>query len=207
MSADIAELASLHDTLARRLKEYEQATGELPPVEVLNEIRYALRAALELLAVKEGLIPEGGSSEAELSVRILHALKCSYHDLVDGLVILIPEIIDGFRQRFPESAYDVIGERMIRILQDVRQAQTLIAESRGKPAARQSIYDQQLYDEWFAKLLEHVRFLKEAGPVIAQRENAKDRATRRERSINMKNAIAVGVVIMVIGVALGYFIR
>ena len=203
MSVDIAELTSLHDTLARRLKEYEQATGELPPVEVLNEIRYALRAALELLAVKEGLTPAGDSSEAELSVRILHALKCGYHDLVDGLVILIPGIIDGLRQSFPESAYDVIGERMIRIRQDVRQAETLIAESRGKPAARQSIYDQKLYDEWFAKLLEHIRFLKEAGPVIAQREDTKDRAIRRERLIN----IAVGVVMMMIGVALGYFIR
>ena len=207
MSVDITELTNLHDTFARRLKEYEQATGEFPPVEVLNEIRYALRAALELLAVKDGLIPEGGSSEAELSVRILHALKCGYHDLVDGLVILIPEIIDGFIQSFPESAYDVIGEQMIRIRNDVRQAQALIAESRGKPAARQSIYDQKLYDEWFAKLLEHLRFLKEAGPVIAQRENAKDQAIRRERLINMKNAIAVGVVTMMIGVALGYFIR
>ena len=59
MSVDITELTSLHDTFARRLKEYEQATGEFPPVEVLNEIRYALRAALELLAVKDGLIPEG----------------------------------------------------------------------------------------------------------------------------------------------------
>ena len=108
-----------------------------------------------MLAVKDRLIPEGDSSEAELSVRILHALKCSYHDLVDGLVILIPEIIDGFIQSFPESAYDVIGEQMIRIHKDVRQAQALIAESRGKPAARQSIYDQKLYDEWFAKLLEH----------------------------------------------------
>ena len=207
MSVDIAELTSLHDTLARRLKEYEQATGELPPVEVLNEIRYALRAALELLAIKEGLTPAGDSSEAELSVRILHALKCGYHDLVDGLVILIPGIIDGLRQSFPESAYDVIGERMIRIRQDVRQAETLIAESRGKPAARQSIYDQKLYDEWFAKLLEHIRFLKEAGPVIAQRETAKDRAIRRERSINMKNTIVVGLVMMMIGVALGYLIR
>lgn len=207
MSVDIAKLTSLHDALARRLKEYEQATGEFPPVEVLNEARYALRAALELLAVKEGPIPEGSPSEAELSARILHALTCGYHDLVDGLVILIPGIIDGLRQSFPESTYDVIGERMIRILQDVRQAQALIVESRGNPAARQSIYDQKLYDEWFAKLLEHVRFLKEAGPVIAQRENAKDQATRRERSINMKNAIVVGVVIMVIGVALGYFIR
>ena len=203
MSVDITELTSLHDALARRLKEYEQATGEFPPVEVLNETRYALRAALELLAVKEGSIPEGGSSEAELSARILHALKCGYHDLVDGLVILIPGIIDGLRQSFPESVYDAIGEELIRIQKDVRQAQALIAESRGKPAARQSIYDQKLYDEWFAKLLEHIRFLKEAGPVIAQRENAKDRAIRRERLIN----VAVGVVTMMIGVALGYFIR
>lgn len=75
MSVDITELANLHNAFARRLKEYEQATGEFPPVEVLNESRYALRAALELLAVKEGLVPEGDSSEAELSVRILHALK------------------------------------------------------------------------------------------------------------------------------------
>lgn len=203
MSVDITELTSLHNALARRLKEYEQATGELPPVEVLNETRYALRAALELLAVKEGSIPEGGSSEAELSARILHALKCGYHDLVDGLVILIPGIIDGLRQSFPESVYDAIGEELIRIQKDIRQAQALIAESRGKPAERQSIYDQKLYDEWFAKLLEHIRFLKEAGPVIAQRENAEDRAIRRERLIN----VAVGVVTMMIGVALGYFIR
>lgn len=203
MSVDITELTSLHNALARRLKEYEQATGEFPPVEVLNEIRYALRAALELLAVKEGPIPEDDSSEAELSARILHALKCGYHDLIDGLVILIPGIIDGLRQNFPESAYDVIGEELIQIQKDVRQAQALIAESRGKPAERQSIYDRKLYDEWFAKLLEHVRFLKEAGPDIARHENAKDRATRRERAIN----VAVGLVTMMIGVALGYFIR
>ena len=203
MSVDISELTSLHNALARRLKEYEQATGEFPPVEVLNEIRYALRAALELLAVKEGLIQEGDASEAELSVRILHALKCGYHDLVDGLVIFIPGIIDGLRQRFPESAYDVIGEQVIRIQKDIRQAQSLIVESRGEPDARQSIYDQKLYDEWFAKLLEHIRFLKEAGPVIAQHENAKDQANRRERLIN----IVIGVVIMMIGVALGYCIR
>ena len=207
MSVDVTELTSLHNALARRLKEYEQATGELPPVEVLNEIRYALRAALELLAVKEGPIPEDDSSEAELSARILHALKCGYHDLIDGLVILIPGIIDGLRQSFPESTYDVIGKELIQIQKDVRQAQALIAESRGKPAERQSIYDRKLYDEEFAKLLEHVRFLKEAGPVIAQHENAKDQATRRERAINMKNTIAVGLVTMMIGVALGYFIR
>ena len=139
MSLDVTELTSLHDALARRLKEYEQATGEFPPVEVLNEIRYALRAALELLTLKEGPIPEDDSSEAELSARILHALKCGYHDLIDGLVILIPGIIDGLRQSFPESAYDVIGEELIRIQKDVSSGP---GTDRGIPrqACRTSIH-------------------------------------------------------------------
>ena len=75
-------------------------------------------------------------------------------------------------------------------------------ESRGNPAARHSTYV-HIYDEWFAKLLKHVRFLKKAGSVIAERENAKDRAIIQERLFN----IVIGVVMMMIGVALGYCIR
>lgn len=203
MPVDIVEITNLHNLFCKRLKEYEQATDEFPPIEVLNEIRYALRAALELLAAKEGLTsPEGDSSEDELAVRILHGLKCGYHDLVDGLVISIPEIMDGLRQSFPESTYDVIGEQMVRINSDVRQVQKLIAESRGNPVARRSIYV-QVYDEWFAKLLKHLQFLKASGPVIAQHENVKYKAKIRWLLITA----AVGVVTMIVGVALGYYIR
>ena len=46
---DTAQLTAIHNSLAKRIKLYEQRTGEFPPVDVLNEMRYGFRAALELL--------------------------------------------------------------------------------------------------------------------------------------------------------------
>lgn len=210
MPVDITELTNLHNAFEKRLKEYQQATNEFPPIEVLNEIRYAFRAALELCAAKEGLTPrEGDSSEDELIVRILHALKCGYHDLVDGLAISIPKIIDELRRSFPESTYDVIGKEMIQINIDVRQVEALVANSRGNPAERRSIYV-KVYDEWFAKLLKHLQFLKESGLVIAQREKEKDKAEKERRKAEQRRQwinVAIGVVIMIVGVVLGYYIQ
>ena len=51
---DVAEFARLHDVLAKYFKEYEQEVGCLRPVEVLNELRYALRASIELLNLQAG---------------------------------------------------------------------------------------------------------------------------------------------------------
>ena len=50
---DIGQLAQIHHDLAERIKRYEQRTGESPPVEVLDEIRYGFRAALELLEERD----------------------------------------------------------------------------------------------------------------------------------------------------------
>ena len=47
---DVRDLAAQHNALAERFKLYEQRVGELPAVEVLNELRYALRAAVEFIA-------------------------------------------------------------------------------------------------------------------------------------------------------------
>lgn len=47
------DLAAQHNALAERFKLYEQRVGQLPPVEVLNELRYALRAAIELIALRD----------------------------------------------------------------------------------------------------------------------------------------------------------
>ena len=193
------EISDLHDALAQRLKEYEQATGESPPLEVLNEMRYALRAAIELLALGDGATEEGSPKKIELDARILHALKCGYHDLIDGLVIVIPRILDGLTEDFPESTYTVIGEQVVRIRRDVRQAENLIARSRGKPTARRDIYDSDLYDEWFAKLLEHLRFLKDAKPDIVQMENSRRRTVRRIRW----EQIVIAVIGLLTGVVLG----
>ena len=45
---NVRDLAAQHDVLAKRFKLYEQRVGQLPPVEVLNELRYALRAAIRV---------------------------------------------------------------------------------------------------------------------------------------------------------------
>lgn len=80
----VRSLVAQHNALAERFKLYEQQVGELPPVEVLNELRYALRAAIEFISQRDA--PRDHTErERELLARMDHALKCGYHDLIDGL--------------------------------------------------------------------------------------------------------------------------
>ena len=46
---NVRDLAAQHNALAARFMLYEQRAGQLPPVEVLNELRYALRVAVEFI--------------------------------------------------------------------------------------------------------------------------------------------------------------
>jgi len=73
------ELIDLHDELACRLKEYEHRAGKCPPIDVLNELRYAFRGVIELHSETK--------SVEEANQHIGHALRCAYHDLVDGILI------------------------------------------------------------------------------------------------------------------------
>lgn len=155
---DIAEFARLHDVLAKHFKEYEQEVGRLPPVDVLNELRYALRASIELLNLQAGPQSEKGT---ELKARIHHALLCAYHDSVDGLVRSIPRFLDDLRLKFPKSSREVAGPRMIEIMTHVKSAEREIAEARGKPDTRHQIYE-RLYSKWFDALLGEYAFLREA---------------------------------------------
>ena len=160
---DVAEFARLHDVLAKHFKEYEQQVGRLPPIEVLNELRYALRASIELL----NLHGEPESSKGiELKARIHHALLCAYHDLVDGLVISIPRMLDELRLQFPKSSREVAGPRLIEIMTHVKSAEQEIAEARGRPELRHQTYE-NLYSKWFDELLGDYAFLREAQSEIA----------------------------------------
>ena len=67
---DVRDLAAQHNALAERFKLYEQRVGELPPVEVLNELRYALRAAIEFI-VRDAPNPSG-EREQELIATHTH---------------------------------------------------------------------------------------------------------------------------------------
>ena len=135
---DVSEFVRLHNLLAERIKEYEQAVGRLPPIEVLNELRYALRAAVELLAD-----PSNESDRVlELRARIHHALLCAYHDLVDGLVIEIPKLLDDLRLKYPISSREVAGPRLIEIMSHVKDARNTVKEARGNPDMRRETYEE-----------------------------------------------------------------
>ena len=150
---DVVEVGELHNRLARRFKEYEQTVGHLPPIEVLNELRYALRASIELL----GTQAEDAELTSKLMARIEHALFCAYHDLVDGLVIEVPSVLDQLRLEFPVSAGQVAGTRFIEIMSHVKAARDVIATTRGDPQSRACGYE-ALYEEWFGKLLDDFAF-------------------------------------------------
>ena len=102
----VRNLVAQHNALAERFKLYEQRVGELPPVEVLNELRYALRAAIEFIALQDEPATLT-DHEQELIARMDHALKCGYHDLIDGLVIELVGFVDNLITNHPKSTYEV----------------------------------------------------------------------------------------------------
>lgn len=175
----ISDLAAAHDALAERFKTYEQVVDELPPVEVLNELRYALRAALELLALKEAAAPrhESTEKERELIARLDHALKCASHDLVDGLVIELGRFLRHLTDL--PSTYEVVGSKFADIFADLQSAEKIIAQSRGDPANRSELYETKLYGK-FEELSKHLRYLtRTAKPLIDQRQQAREQQQRR----------------------------
>ena len=178
---DVRNLVAQHDALARRFKVYEQRVGELPPVEVLNELRYALRAAVEFIALKDAPTsrPE---REQDLIARMDHALKCGYHDLIDGLAIELVGFIDRLITKYPKSSYEVAGGKIADIRHDISEVESVISESRGNPDSRATVYEQELYDKWFDRLVDHRRYLVDtAKPLIARRQDELDREGRSLR--------------------------
>ena len=152
----VRNLVAQHNALAKRFKLYEQRVGELPPVAVLNELRYALRAAIEFIALQDA--PTAHTErEQELIVRMDHALKRGYHDLIDGLVIELVGFVDNLITSHPKSAYEVAGSKITDIQHDVGEIEQVISESRGNPDRR--AYEKELYDRWFETLLAHRSYL------------------------------------------------
>ena len=174
---DVRDLAAQHNALAERFKLYEQRVGELPAVEVLNELRYALRAAVEFIALKDAQNPSP-ERERELIARMDHALKCAYHDLIDGLVMELTEFIDNLTQTFPTSTSQVAGSRIADIRHDINVIEGVISQSRGKPECRAEVYERELYDGWFEKLLEHRGFLTAAVHDIKLLQEERNRGER-----------------------------
>lgn len=204
---DVRDLAAQHNALAERFKLYEQRIGELPAVEVLNELRYAFRAAIEFIALKDAPNPSP-KREQELIARMDHALKCAYHDLIDGLVLELTGFVDKLTQTFPTSTYEVAGSRIADMRHDISTIEEVISQSRREPERRAEVYDKELYDEWFEKLLEHRSYLKAILPDIARLQEKRDleiacrqeERDRRERGLRLRSwlMLLIGAIVSVV---------
>lgn len=190
---DVTEITRLHNVVAKCFKEYEQRIGRLPPVEVLNELRYALRAMVEILQLDQC----GGDStqRRELLARVQHALLCAYHDMLDGLVIEIPRMLDELRIAFPVASREVAGERLIEIANRLASVEREIARTRGSPTDRPEIYE-ELYTNWFATLMDDYAFLRRARIDIADHHEAARRSSWRkywkQAAIGLPTAFVIG---------------
>jgi len=165
----IDRIVELHNKLSGRFKEYENCVGEHPSLDVLNEFRYALRALMELLAKLPPNVYEGLSNHDEvdhLAERLRHALYCAYHDLIDGVVDLTHSMSILCDHR-AEAAIAVLGSKRVEIIDVLNDISDKISESRKDPPNRYKIYDQELYERDFPRLVEIKRFLtRTAGPEI-----------------------------------------
>lgn len=197
---DVRDLAAQHDALAKRFKLYEQRVGQLPPMEVLNELRYALRAAVEFIALKDAPEPSP-VREQELIARMDHALKCAYHDLIDGFVIELTESLANLLQRYPTSTYEVVDGKVADMRRDIGEIEEVISQSRGNPESRAEVYEKTLYDGWFEKLLDHRSYLSAALPDIARVQEERDRnerGLRRRQWLMLVGGVVAGLVLKIL---------
>jgi hypothetical protein len=158
-------LRQLHSGLSFQLKRYEQVVGSFP-TEVLNEYRYAARSALSMIEIllkhtdleslKRG---EDFELYEDFRQQAEHAFRCGYHDLIDGLVYELTDYLSEVTEDLSEEAIQAMGDLRNQVLDDLEACNMLIAQSRGRLADRDAIY-QEIYDSWYEKLLNHKFTLK-----------------------------------------------
>lgn len=200
----LSRIVELHAKLARRVKEYEQAVDSFPPTEVLNEMRYALRAVLELWEINnQAEFDEESFGHAEQ--KVYHALLCAYHDLVDGIVMDLTAVMNKLADEYPEAALDILGTSWVEILDFINEVDERIAESREKPRERKEIYDEELYDRWYEKLLEYrQQMTRTILPEVINKHNLQEEQRRKSkvRDRLMLLIAVIGALIGVIGIIL-----
>lgn len=197
----IEDILDLHKKLATRYKEYETTDGEIPPIVVLNEMRYALRATVKILG--QASFAHLSDEEQETLHTSLqeanHALRNAYHDLVDGILIQISRLMDSLLDKHPAATVNVLAEKRLEILRDINEVERHVADSRGDGMNRQQLYDTQIYEKWFATIVEHYRFLDQVALVEIIREN--DRIVTTEKRENRKHQTTIAITILGIVVA------
>lgn len=159
---EIHEIIGLHGKLAKRIKQFESSLEIYPPKEVLNELRYALRAVIELLECNIAGVT--GDDFDHAIQKSHHALLCAYHDLVDGMAIHVSLSLDKLSEDYLEESIVVLGSKRLEIIDFLNELNEKVATSREQPRTRKKIYEEEIYANYFDKLLEYRKFI--SGKVI-----------------------------------------
>lgn len=203
---DVRNILELHKKVVERFKEFETTDGETPPIVVLNELRYALRASMKLLALATfaDLSTEQEETLHKSIQETHHALRNAYHDLVDGLLIQISRMMDDLIRKYPVASVNVLGDRRLEILKDVNKIEAKIVNSRGQGMDREQIYDEEIYGKWFEKIVEHYQFVDQVALLEVIREHdrleAEDKSKTRRFLLNIVLTIFGIVVTVVVGI-------
>ena len=188
------QIIKLHTKLAEKVKNYEQVTSKFPPIEVLNEIRYALGAAIQLLASNEI------SNKEHLLENLYHALIFAYHELLDGLHIEVTYFINEIDKTEIKHVLLALGEKRFEIAELLEKVGELIAKSRVNPDKRYENYDSVLYEEYFEKLL---KIKKDVAahylPTLDSLEIEEKRRKKIDALKNISIGISAGIIVLLIG--------
>jgi hypothetical protein len=203
LQKNINEITELHTKLAIRFKEYETTDGELPPLVVLNEMRYALRAVIKLLkqASFSHLSTDEEKDDFDTSCQeAKHALRNAYHDLVDGILIEISARMDELVEEYPIATKNVLGEKRLEILNDMNEVERHVATSRGEGHKRKDLYDDKIYGEWFNKIISHYKFIDQVALLEIIKENERIEENKRIEKYKSVIAYAIGIAGLVVGI-------
>ena len=194
----MGDIAELHAKIAKRYKQFETTDGEIPPLVVLNEMRYALRAMIKILALASfNDLDQKQQHDLDAALQECHhALRNAYHDLVDGILIQTSKMMDGVVEKYPVAAVSMLGEKRLEILETLNEVEGHVAKSRGEGQKRQEIYDIEIYDKWFEKLVSHYQLVDQQ--ILPSIIKEHDRLQKEDASNKRKFCLTVLLSILAI---------
>ena len=187
----MGDIIELHAKIAKRYKQFETTDGEIPPLVVLNEMRYALRAMIKIFALASfNDLDQKQQHDLDTALQECHhALRNAYHDLVDGILIQTSKMMDGVLEKYPVAAVKMLGEKRLEILETLNEVERHVAKSRSEGQKRQEIYDIEIYDKWFEKLVSHYQLVDQQ--ILPSIIKEHDRLQKKEASKKRKFCLTV----------------
>lgn len=196
---DIKKIVELHGKLEGRIKQFETTLDIYLPTEVSNELRYVLRAVMEVIEIEK--LNDYQQSDLDYALqRAYHALICAYHDLVDGLAIHITLTLDRLRLEYLEESIVVLGSKRQEIIEFLNEVNDKIAYSRENAKERRGIYEEDLYENYFSTLLEYKKFL--SGRLIEDVVNLSLQKEQDKKIENRKYMAGFSISLIALSVAI-----